>query len=153
MSLYRSPARRSWGLVALALVVGLVIGGVAGYLGGQAGQETPSLSKGLEQAQKTIRPAVDGISLISVEYPIGVKDGAVVVPEQLQGAKDQLARVKESFADAQPDLVVIDPDGTAKVSADLDQLGAKLEALAPVAEVDALVTTIEGELRGVARLS
>jgi hypothetical protein len=153
MSLYRSPGRRSWGLVALALVVGLVIGGVAGYLGGQAGEESPSLGKGLEQAQETIRPAVDGISLISVEYPIGVRDGTVVVPEQLQGAKDQLARVKESFADAQADLVVIDPDGTAKVAADLDRLGAKLEALAPVEEVDALVTRIESELRGVARLS
>jgi len=153
MSLYRSPGGRSWGLIAIALVVGLVIGGVAGYLGGQAGQETPSLSKGLEQVQSKIRPAVDGISLISVEYPIGVRDGAVVVPEQYQGAKDQLARVRESFTDAQPDLVVIDPDGVAKVQADLDQLGAKLEALAPVAEVDALVTGIEAELRSVARLS
>ena len=44
--------------------------------------------------QSKIRPAVDGVSLIAVEYPIGVKDGAVVEPAQLQGAKDQLARVE-----------------------------------------------------------
>ena len=75
------------------------------------------------------------------------------MPAQLQGAKDQLARVRESFADAQPDLVVIDPDGTAKVAADLDQLGAKLEALAPEAEVLALVAGVEADLRAVARLS
>ena len=75
------------------------------------------------------------------------------MPEQYQGAKDQLARVKESFTDAQPDLVVIDPDGVAKVQADLDQLGAKMEALAPPAEVDALVSRIEAGLRSSARLS
>ena len=48
---------------------------------------------------------------------------------------------------------MIDPDGVAQVQTDLEQLGAKLEALAPAAEVDALVTGIEAELRRVARLS
>lgn len=153
MSLYRSPSRRTWRRTAIALVAGLVIGGGAGYLGGRAGQAPPSLGKGLARVQSTIRPAVDGISLISVEYPIAVKDGAVVVPEQLQGAKDQLARVQKTVVDARPDLVVISPDGVAKVQADLDQLGAKIDALAPADEVDALVTRIEAELRSAARLS
>jgi len=153
VSLYRSPGRRSYGAIVAALVVGLVIGGIAGYLGGKSGQESPSLAKALEHTQASIRPAVDGISLIAVEYPIGVKAGKVVVPEQLQGAKDQLARVRESFAAAKPDLVVIDPDGAAKVSADLDTLGAKIEALAPEADVNALVAAIEAELRSTARLS
>jgi hypothetical protein len=153
VSLYRSPGRRSYGAIAAALVVGLVIGGVAGYLGGTAGQESPSLAKGLERTQSTLRPAIDGISLISVEYPIGVRDGKVVVPEQLQGAKDQLARVTSAVADAKPDLTVLDPDAAAKISADLATLGAKIEALAPEADVNALVAGIEAELRGAARLS
>ena len=153
MSLYRTPGRRPYATIAVALLVGVVIGSGGGYLGGKAGQETPSLGKGLKNVQDTIRPAVDGVELIAVEYPIGVQDGRVVVPEQLQGAKDQLARVRESFAAARPDLVVIDPDGTANVAADLEQLGTKLEALAPVDDVRALVTAIEAELRSVARLS
>ena len=113
MSLYRTPGRRPYATIAVALLVGVVIGSGGGYLGGKAGQETPSLGTGLKNVQNTIRPAVDGVELIAVEYPIGVQDGKVVVPEQWQGAKDQLARVRESFAAAQPDLVVIDPDGTA----------------------------------------
>jgi hypothetical protein len=153
MSLYRSPQRRPVRAIAVSLLVGVVIGGVAGYLAAQARQESPSLAKALLKTQATIRPAVDGISLIAVEYPIGAKDGKIVVPGQLQGARDQLARVRSAFAAARPDLAVLDPGGTAKVAADLDQLGAKIEALAPEADVTALVTAIEGELRTVARLS
>jgi hypothetical protein len=153
MSLYRSPARRSSRAVAIALVVGIVAGGVAGYVGGRSGQETASIAKGLQHVQDTVRPAVDGISLVALSYSGGVKDGKAVVPGQLQGAKDQLARVEATFADVRPDLAVLDPAGTARVATDLDQLGARLDALAPVAEVDALVTSIEGELRTLARLS
>jgi hypothetical protein len=153
MSLYRSPARRSSRAIAIALVVGIVTGSIAGYLGGTSGQEPASLRKGLQHAQDTIRPAVDGISVVAVSYGTGVKDGKVVAPGQLQGAKDQLARVEASFTDARADLAVLDPDGAAKVATDLDQLGAKLDALAPVAEVEALATSIEGELRTLARLS
>jgi hypothetical protein len=153
MSLYRSPGRRPVKAIAVSLIVGIVIGGIGGYLVAQARQEAPSLAKGLQKTQATIRPAVDGISLIAIEYPIGVKNGKVVVPEQLQGAKDQLARVRKAFAAARPDLAVLDPAGTAKVAADLDQLGAKIDALAPAAELTALVTAIEGELRSIARLS
>jgi hypothetical protein len=153
MSLYRSPRHRPYAAIVVALVVGLVIGGVAGYLAGKAGQSEPSLRDGLRHAQDAVRPAVDGVSVIAVSYRTGVQGGKVVVPEQLQGAKDQLARVKKSFADARPDLAVIDPAGVAKVATDLDQLGAKIDALAPADDVTALATTIEAELRGVARLS
>ena len=153
MSLYRSPRKRSLRVISAVLIVGLVVGSVAGYFGGVAGQPTPSLARDLQHVQDTVRPAVDGISLIAVEYPIGVKDGKVAVPEQLQGATDQLARVKAAFAEARPDLAVLDAGGTTKVAADLDQLGAKIEALAPEADVAALVTSLEAELRALARLS
>ena len=103
--------------------------------------------------QKTVRPAVDGIELIAVEYPIGVKDGTVAVPAQFEGAKDQLARVRAAFGKAQPDLTLLDAAATAKAASDLDQLQTKLEALAPTADVTALVTQIEAELRQLARLS
>ena len=153
MSLYRTTGGRSVGAIVAIGVVALLVGGVAGYLIGRAGQSSPTLTDGLANVQKTIRPAVDGIELITVEYPIGVKDGKVVVPAQLQGAKDQLAKVRETFDQAKADLTVLDPDGTAKAARDLDQLQAKLEALAPEAEVAALVQTIGADLRQTARLS
>jgi len=152
MSLYRTTGGRSVGAIVAIGVVALLIGGVAGYLIGHAGQSSPTLTDGLANVQKTIRPAVDGIELITVEYPIGVKDGKVVVPAQLQGAKDQLAKVREAFTSAQPQLTVLDQAATAKAAADLDQLQAKLEALAPTADVTALVTQVESELRQLARL-
>src|SRR4029077_2810914 len=92
MSLYRSPARRSVRALVGVGGVALLVGGAVGYLIGHGGQSSPTLTAGLAQVQKTVRPAVDGIELVGVEYPIGVKDGKVVVPEQLQGAKDQLAK-------------------------------------------------------------
>jgi hypothetical protein len=153
MSLYRQPGRRSVGALVAVGVVALVIGGVVGYLIGHNGQSSPTLTAGLANVQKTVRPAVDGIELVGVEYPIGVKDGKVAVPEQLQGAKDQLAKVRATFAKAKPELTVLDPDATTKVSGDLDQLQAKVAALAASAEVSALVTQIETELRQLARLS
>lgn len=153
MSLYRSPARRSVGAMVAIGVVALVVGGLAGYLIGSNGQSSPTLTDGLANVQKTIRPAVDGIELVAVEYPIGVEDGKVAVPAQLEGAKDQLATVRAAFAKAQPDLTVLDAAATAKAARDLDQLQAKLEALAPTADVTALVTQIDAELRQLARLS
>ena len=61
--------------------------------------------------------------------------------------------MRAAFAEAQPDLAVLDPAATAKAARDLDQLQAKIEALAPTADVNALVTQIEAELRQLARLS
>jgi len=153
MSLYRSPARRSLGTMVAIGVVALLLGGLIGYLLGANGQSSPTLTGGLAHVQSTIRPAVDGIGLIAVEYPIGVKDGKVAVPEQLQGAKDQLAKVRATFAKAQPDLAVLDPAATTKAAGDLDQLQAEVDSLAAPAEVTALVTQIETELRQLARLS
>src|SRR6185369_4638039 len=60
MSLYRTTGGRSIGVVAL------LIGGVVGYLIGHAGQSSPTLTDGLANVQKAIRPAVDGIELITV---------------------------------------------------------------------------------------
>jgi hypothetical protein len=153
MSLYRSPARRSVGAMVAIGVVALAVGGVVGYLIGTNGKSSPTLADGLANVQKTVRPAVDGIELIAVEYPIGVKDGKVAVPAQFEGAKDQLAKVRDAFGKAQPDLTLLDAAATAKAARDLDQLETKLEALAPTADVTALVTQIEAELRQLARLS
>jgi hypothetical protein len=153
MSLYRTTGGRSVGTLVAVGVVALLIGGVAGYLIGHAGPTSPTLRDGLASVQKTIRPAFDGVELIAVEYPIGVKDGKVVVPAQLQGAKDQLGKVRDAFGRAQADLAVLDPTGTAKAASDLDQLQARLAALAPEAEVAALVAAIEADLRQAARLS
>jgi hypothetical protein len=152
MSLYRSPGRRSIGALVAVGVVALVAGGVAGYLIGRGGASSPTLTGGLAAVQKTVRPAVDGIELVGVEYPIGVVDGKVAEPAQLQGAKDQLAKVRDAFTSAQPQLQVLDEAATAKVAGDLDTLQAKVEALAPAAEVAALVTQLESELRQLARL-
>jgi hypothetical protein len=152
MSLYRSPGRRSIGALVAVGVAALLVGGVIGYLIGHGGQSSPTLTAGLAEVQKRVRPAVDGIELVGVEYPIGVQDGKVVEPAQLQGAKDQLAKVREAFTSAQPQLQVLDRAAAAKVAADLDGLQAKLEALAPTAEVTALVAQLEDELRQLARL-
>jgi hypothetical protein len=152
MSLYRSPGRRSIGALVAVAVVALVVGGVVGYLIGHGSPSSPTLTAGLTELQQTVRPAVDGIELVGVEYPIGVRDGKVVEPAQLQGAKDQLAKVREAFTSAQPQLQVLDQAAAAKVAADLDALQAKLAALAPTAEVTALVTQVENELRQLARL-
>jgi hypothetical protein len=152
MSLYRSPRRRSVGALVAVGVAALLVGGVVGYLIGHRGQSSPTLTDGLAQVQKAVRPAIDGIELVAVEYPIGVEDGKVVEPAQLQGAKDQLAKVRDTFTSAQPQLAVLDQAAAAKVAADLDQLQQQLEALAPTAQVTALVTQIESELRQLARL-
>jgi hypothetical protein len=152
MSLYRSPARRSVGAMVAIGVLALAVGGVVGYLIGTNGQSSPTLADGLANVQTTVRPAVDGIELIAVEYPIGVKDGKVAVPAQFAGAKDQLAKVRDAFGKAQPDLTLLDAAATAKAASDLDQLQTKLEALAPTADVTALVTQIEAELRQLVRL-
>lgn len=153
MSLYRNPSKRPVVAIGVSLLIGLVLGGVIGYLVAGAGEESPSLTQAIADVQADVRPAIDGIELVAVEYPIGVKDGQVVVPEQLQGAKDQLARVRETFDGAKADLTVLDPDATAKVATDLDQLQAQLEALAPEAEVAALVKTIEDDLRNAVQLA
>jgi len=144
MSLYRE-ARSCSGRWAAAAVGALVVGIGAGAAVGLALAPEPSLADAVGDVQEDIRPALDALELVPIHYESAE-------PATRRAARDQLARARDAFDGAEPNLRVLDPAGTAAVRRDLGALGRLLQASGDAAEVERLSRRAALRLRAVARL-
>jgi hypothetical protein len=145
MSLYRearSPSGRWIAAVVAALVVGVGIGAALGV----ALAPEPSLADEVGDVQEDVRPALDALELVPIHY-----DSSQAVTRRAAG--DQLARARDTFDDAVPELRLLDPAGTAAVQRDLGELEGLLRAGGDSADVEQVARRAALRLRTVARLT
>jgi hypothetical protein len=144
MSLYRearSGRRRLWiaasiAVVALAVVVGLVLATTG---------DTQSQAEKLESLQREVEPALAALELIPIHY--GSPN-----PTTHAAAADQLAVAHEAIASAESDLRALDPAGTRRVLADLDELRRLVLTTGQTDLVERVTSKTASDLRALVRL-
>jgi hypothetical protein len=136
MSVYRqaTPARPAL-LAAIALVALLVGLGIGLLVGG--GGEQPSLRTAVDGVRSDMRPALESLDVLPIEYAQGVRGGRVVARTEYEGARGHLARARAAFDGARGDLALLAPAETAALRRELDDLGRLVRAHAPPGRVEA----------------
>jgi hypothetical protein len=136
MSLYRQAGSRSWTVILVAVVAGLVIGGLGGYLAGRASKSEPTLTEQVGELRAEAQPLQLATEQVRIEYRGTVEDGEVVSPTEYQAASSTAARAIATFDQLEPDLRALDPAGTDRLAHELDSLSALVERRAPQSAVD-----------------
>lgn len=142
MSLYRQTqqrrGRRAAGLVALALLAGIV-----GFAIGRSSAPEPSAQDVVDRVSDDLRPVGDGLGLIPGEYAQAYRgEGA-----ESSGVTGALDRIQAKLSSAAPDLRVLDPDGTKALEARIAALRAAVKRRAAPAEVRRLAEDAARQLK------
>jgi hypothetical protein len=116
MSVYREPATRRARAAGIAAVVGLLLGALAGFLVGRASVEEPSLGEQIGEVQEEIRPGLNALELVGIEYPEGVRGGRVVAETEYRAAESQADSAAAAVDAARQDLELLSPAGTRRAS-------------------------------------
>jgi hypothetical protein len=152
MSLYRQAGGRGIGPLAAAAVVLVLIGGLAGYLIGHGGDDEPSLQDAVASVGDQVQPALRELEVIPIEYPQGIKDGAVAEPTEFQATLDHLTRAQGALDDAAPDLKLLSPADEAAARGAMEKLAGAINAHAAPQEVDADAQAATAAISKAARL-
>jgi hypothetical protein len=129
MSLYRQTGRTPWSRVAIALVAALVLVGI-GFGIGRATAPSTTLQDNLSELRSKASVITDALELVPLHYESSSETTR-------QGARDQLARAREQFADLEPQLGLLDAARTAAAAKALETVERLARENAPPAEVEA----------------
>ncbi len=150
MSLYREARSRSLWPFSLVALVAAAIGLAIGLLLGGSGE--PSLSEALEPVHEDVRAAQSSLELVPIEYEQGQGSGPAAAATEDEAAQEHLNRARESFEQAEPDLILINPAGTAAAVEAFDALDAAIADRAPASEVERLTLEAASALNTAAGL-
>jgi multidrug resistance efflux pump len=149
MSLYREVgSRRRW--LAAAALAGAAIGLLAGWGIARTTESEPSLADALARTQSRIAPAVDGLELLSIEYPQAVRAGQVVAATEYAAARADLRRTRDAVERARDELALLD-SSAGSLPGRLESLARLVEARAPAAEVTETARSLRADLRRISR--
>jgi hypothetical protein len=140
MSLYRQVGRSSGWLVA-AVVIALLVGSGLGFAVARATADEPSLENAVSQVQADAATVADALELVGLHYAT-----------TKQGARDQLDRARELFADVEPELRILAPEETAEAQTALERLETLVEQAATPREVEQAADEARAAVRRAARL-
>jgi hypothetical protein len=152
MSLYRQAGGGGIGRLAVAAVAFLLVGALAGYLIGHGGKDDPSLQDAVANVGDQVQPALRELEVIPIEYPQGVKAGAVAEPTEFQATLDHLMRAQDAFDSAAPDLKLLSPDDEAAAQAAMDKLSGAISAHVAPQEVETDAQQASAAISKAARL-
>lgn len=134
MSLYREVGR-SPRAIALAAIAALLFGLLGGFALGRGTASEPSLAEQVEAVGEEVRPALNALELVGIEYPQAVVgSGAEASAEtELQGAVAQAESARDTLASAS-DLAALDPEGYRGALAATERVGELIDdrAAAPI---------------------
>ncbi|HEU4703383.1 MAG TPA: hypothetical protein VFS37_12950 [Conexibacter sp.] len=144
MSLYRQPRATRPLLLAGIAVAALIVGAAIGFALGRSSAPEPSAQDVVAQLREELRPLAGGLQLLPVEYPQALAGGG-----ESAGVEGGLARIRAALADATPDLRALDPAGARALAARVAALEQAVEARAPAAQVEQLVSAAQDALADV----
>jgi hypothetical protein len=140
MSLYRQAGRRSGWLLA-AGVVALLVGFGIGFAVAQAVSDDPTFEDAVADVQAEAATTADAFELVALHYESS--------PE---GARDQLARAQELFAEVEPDLRLLAPAEAAAAAQALQRVESLVDESASAAQVEEAAEAARAAVRRAARL-
>jgi hypothetical protein len=142
MSLYRQTRGPSARRTTIVLVTGIAVL-AAGFGLGRATAPEASLADNLASLRADASEITDALELVPLHYES-------TNTTTRQGARDQLARARERFADLEPDLRLLDAARAAAASRALSGLGRLVDEDAPSTEVEAAAARARDAVRAAA---
>ena len=140
MSLYRQAGRRSGWLVAAGLAT-LLVGFGIGFAVSQAASDDPTFEDAVADVQGEAATTADAFELVALHYESS--------PE---GARDQLARAQELFANVEADLRLLAPEDATAAAEAVQRVEALVEQTAPARVVEEAAEDARVVVRRAARL-
>jgi hypothetical protein len=150
MSVYRQAGGGAGGKVALAAAVALLAGGGIGFLLGASREEEPSLADALAEVQEQVRPALNELELVTIEYGEAVSGGKVVAETEYQASLDHAERAQAAIDGAEAELRLISQGELDNIDRHLDQLMKLIEGRAPANQVDDVIARADAAIRAAA---
>ena len=143
MSLYREAgrARRRRRIAIGAGVLVVVIAVVVVLLAGGGGP--PSHADRVKSAQAAASEALDGVEIVTVEYPQAVRGGRVVAATEFAGAKADVQRARQQLDQRRADFEAVDPAAYRRAQ---DALGALAATVARRADITKAVAAARAAL-------
>jgi hypothetical protein len=124
--------------------VGVGIGYALGSIA--AGDDEASLRDSVVELRKNSQPALNGLELLTTEYPQGVRGGRVVARTEYGAAKADLRRARDVVAVNAEDLQALGPRRLAALNRTLDRLTEAVGGLEDEARVDRLAKQASDQL-------
>lgn len=138
MSLYRQVKRRNWRITAALALICLALGFVVGFLiGKKSGEGQQSLSEAVAQLQQDLAPVLDGLELVTIEYPQSVKDGRIIAATEYKATQENINRTLDQYGKLHPELAAISPSEAASAQSALKDVERLVQDRAPASKVDA----------------
>jgi hypothetical protein len=134
VSLYREAgrARRRRRIAIGAGVLVVVIAVIVVLLAGGGGP--PSHADRVKAAQAAASEALDGVEIVTVEYPQAVRGGRVVAATEFAGAKADVQRARQQLEQQRADFEAVDPAAYRRAEDALGTLAATVARRADIAK-------------------
>jgi hypothetical protein len=134
MSLYREAgrARRRRRIAIGAGVLVVVIAVIVVLLAGGGGP--PSHADRVKAAPAAASEALDGVEIVTVEYPQAVRGGRVVAATEFAGAKADVQRARQQLEQQRADFEAVDPAAYRRAEDALGTLAATVARRADIAK-------------------
>jgi hypothetical protein len=143
VSLYREAGRarrrRRIAIGAGVLIVVIVV--IVVLLAGGGGP--PSHADRVKAAQAAASEALDGVEIVTVEYPQAVRGGRVVAATEFAGAKADVQRARQQLAQHRADFEAVDPAAYRRAD---DALGTLAATVARRADITKAVAAARAAL-------
>jgi hypothetical protein len=132
VSLYREAGRarrrRRIAIGAGVLIVVIVV--IVVLLAGGGGP--PSHADRVKSAQAAASEALDGVEIVTVEYPQAVRGGRVVAATEFAGAKADVQRARQQLEQQRADFEAVDPAAYRRAEDALGTLATKVARRADI---------------------
>lgn len=140
MSLYRQVKRRNWRITAALALICVALGFASGFLvGKKSGAGQQSLSESVKQMQQDLASVLDGLELVTIEYPQSVKDGRIIAATEYKATQENIRRALDQYGKLHPELVAINSRKAGSAQPALKEVERLVQDRAPASKVDAAV--------------
>ena len=153
MSVYREPARRRARAAAVAALIGVLSGALVGYIVGRETVDEPTLDERVGELQDRVRPALNALELVGIEYSEAVRGGRVVAETEYLAAQAQAERVAATLDDNREELDLISARETAAAERSLEELERRIADRVDSGAVRRTADASAAALAAAARLS